>query len=78
MVDNWHLVNETVKGHIIYAHMERVLRFNLENNNVSLLGPDNLDPEHVKLCLNLRIIIFTNAPERKFTVRMFVILLLGY
>ena len=45
---------------------------------VSKLGLDNLDPEHVKLCLNLRIIIFTNAPERKLTVRMFVILLLGY
>ena len=54
------------------------LRIQQYHRHTHTLDLDNLDPEHVKLCLNLRIIIFTNAPERKFTVRMFVILLLGY
>ena len=40
MVDNWQLVNETVKGHIIYSHLPTVLKFNLENNNVSLFLAD--------------------------------------
>ena len=40
MVDNWQLVHETVKGHIIYSHLEMVLKFNMENNNVSLFLSD--------------------------------------
>ena len=53
-------------------------RLKLTKAKYWLLDLDNLDPEHVKHHLNLRINILTNAPERKFTVRMFFILLFGY
>ena len=36
MVHKYDLVNETVKGHILYHHLPLVLKFNMENNNVSL------------------------------------------
>ena len=36
MLHKYGLVTETVKAHIVYAHLPTVLKFNMENNNVSL------------------------------------------